>query len=247
MQRMRPNRQWQEPVNHITEGNILFCGEVGRKYMNISAHFLRQDITVQRVSSISSLWAKDVCHENISVLVFVDVDSLGGPTQVVDRLLLFRQDLPHVTIVLLSSEFSSDDFSVDRLAICDCSIRCDQSLSNLEIALEQAFLNNSVWLARQSKRSRHDDVFQVRLTVALVLSVISGLAAGLFTLLELKSWWYAVLAYIGTAQATLITLLILPFARTSASLLLAWALRRKRTSFFFPKAKFITQRFKRLI
>lgn len=198
--------------------------------MEISEHFLAHDIKVKRVSSITTLWVNDIYFESVPALVFVDVDGYGGPTQVVDHLLLFRKDMPHVTTVLLSSDFSSNDFSVDRLAICDCSISCAQSLPNLEIALEQAFLNNAIWLDRQRKRLQHDDVVDVRLTIALILSAIAGLAGGLFALLELQSWGYAALAYICTGQATLIALLLLPISTRFASRLLARRFRLRFSS-----------------
>ncbi len=55
---------------------------------------------------------------------------------------------PDVQIILLSAEFSEDEFDTSRLAICDVSLRLPISFARVEHALIEAELNNAVWRAR---------------------------------------------------------------------------------------------------
>jgi hypothetical protein len=82
--------------------------------------------------------------ENSNV-VLMDIDSLGGIVRLIDQLLILRAQNRNLIIILLSAEFSRDDFDTDRLAICDALLRLPFSFARLEQAFVEADKNNMVW------------------------------------------------------------------------------------------------------
>lgn len=101
----------------------------------------------------------DICFSNDlarlqhSNVLLVDIDSLGGILGSIDQLLCLRtQNRPRITI-LLSAEFSRDDFDANRLWVCDASLRLPFSFARLEQAFVEADNNNMVW---QDQKVRPD-------------------------------------------------------------------------------------------
>lgn len=81
-------------------------------------------------------------------LVVVDLDSCGGIAEVVGSLMTFRDKFVDIPLVFMSSESLSDDFSTERLAIADVTLRVPVSVSRLDLALAEAQINNQVWQSR---------------------------------------------------------------------------------------------------
>ena len=48
----------------------------------------------------------------------------------------------------------TDDFSTDRLALCDISLRAPFSFDALRFALREAVVNNAVWQKRQRDQAQ---------------------------------------------------------------------------------------------
>ena len=65
----------------------------------------------------------------------VDIDAAPCLVTAIDELILFRSRYPDMRVVLLSREFSGDDFSNERKPICDASLRKPVSPARLEAAL----------------------------------------------------------------------------------------------------------------
>ena len=80
--------------------------------------------------------------------VFVSIDDFGGPTLVYDQLHDLRQKMPNTAVILLSSEFATDEYGTHRLTLADVSLRFPFSKSSLLFALEQAPVNLSAWKQR---------------------------------------------------------------------------------------------------
>ncbi|WP_293574550.1 hypothetical protein [Phaeobacter sp.] len=196
---------------------VIFCGGFGRALSEISAFFSARGVPVHRVSAISSLWTDCLCLDGGTAVVIVDVEDMGGPLVTKERLLLFRQDLPHVPTIMLTDQMSRASNDLDQLAVCDFCIRPSHLSDDLDIVLVKAFSNNQAWLEQQHAALREEVAVDIRLTVALILSVLAGGGCGIVTLFTVQDWWYAALAYICGGQLTLVALLLMPSVRRLAA------------------------------
>lgn len=80
--------------------------------------------------------------------VVVDLDSLKDLAGAIDALVNLRAERPNVLVVVLSKEVKRDDFSLERLAMCDVTLRLPVRPEDLHFALEEARVNNQVWVKR---------------------------------------------------------------------------------------------------
>ena len=86
--------------------------------------------------------------------VIIDLEAAGGITSAYPALRAFRDRHPDIPVILLSDEFSTDDFGTDRLALCDVSLRIPFSFASFGFALREAEVNNTVWQQRQIELSQ---------------------------------------------------------------------------------------------
>ena len=82
-------------------------------------------------------------------MLVIDIDGFGGPDLVVARLMDLRKRHPSLPVIVISSEVRFNDFTTERLAICDVTLRAPISSAALELALAEASVNNLLWQARQ--------------------------------------------------------------------------------------------------
>ena len=87
-------------------------------------------------------------------LMMIEIDGLGGIEAVFDRLRRLRDRAPAVPLAVLSSNVRSNNFSSDRLAICDVTLRVPVTLAALELAFSDAKENNLQW-QRRALEMRH--------------------------------------------------------------------------------------------
>ena len=102
---------------------------------------------VQNLNQVGALISAAVHQIGV---VLIDIESCGGVTMVIDDLLAFRRKYPDVPVILISAESEVDDFSTERLAISDVTLRTPVSVSRLDLALAEAQINNQVWQSRSS-------------------------------------------------------------------------------------------------
>lgn len=82
-------------------------------------------------------------------LAIIDVDALGGADIVLEPLLNLRRRRPGLAVVLVSRLFRADDVSLERLPVCDCSLRAPVSFAALDFAVGEAVdVNNPLWVER---------------------------------------------------------------------------------------------------
>ncbi|CUH89956.1 hypothetical protein PH5382_03911 [Phaeobacter sp. CECT 5382] len=212
---------------------VLYCGAYSEKLDDVCEHAFRMGIPVRPLPSFHSM-IKEV--SNVSAprsCVIINLDDLGGASEVIEELIAWRLDFPSIPTILVSGEFEVDDLDLHRLSICDCSIKSTSNPSSLHLALKQSFINNMIWAERQEERINADVDVGLRLSAALVISAISALMSGIFVLLEFRDWFYAMFAYIVVGQITLVTILI-------SSLVRNW-IEDKFSRFYFLK-KFLLQK-----
>lgn len=76
----------------------------------------------------------------------VDESSIGDVCQVVEQCLFLRRAVPNMPLLLLSSSVKDDDFSTERMAICDATLRTPLSRAAFSYGLHAAKHNNARYL-----------------------------------------------------------------------------------------------------
>lgn len=76
-------------------------------------------------------------------LLLVDVDVVPGTQSLVGDLIAFRQAEPDTPVVIGSRSFRRNDFSVERAAITDASLRLPAASSEVDAALVAAVENHN--------------------------------------------------------------------------------------------------------
>ncbi|SMH51271.1 hypothetical protein [Maritimibacter sp. HL-12] len=80
--------------------------------------------------------------------LLVDIDDFGGVEGVIDELMQLRKLAPSLPVILLSSGFAVNDYGTERLYVTDASLRLPLTLGALEVAVEDAPMNNREWRQR---------------------------------------------------------------------------------------------------
>lgn len=94
--------------------------------------------------------------KNWSLLV-VDWDMLRYDLtgeDAVDILFYFRRFINHIPTILVSSEFSCDDFGTERISLSDVSVRSPVSPERFKLAVKTANVNNDLFRRIQEGRLR---------------------------------------------------------------------------------------------
>lgn len=104
-------------------------------------------VPVLQSRRLRSISAAQFARDAYSCLI-VDIDSLGGLGEVVEDLLKVRAAHPGLPVIIISADFTHDEYGLHRLAICDVSLRAPVSLAHLDLALIEADINNMVWSDR---------------------------------------------------------------------------------------------------
>jgi len=76
------------------------------------------------------------------------IDGFGGPRLVAEGLMSLRRKIPQLPVILISEEVQFHDFSAERAALCDVTLRAPLSAPALELGLAEAGANNLIWQAR---------------------------------------------------------------------------------------------------
>lgn len=104
-----------------------------------------------KISFVNNDFFVSYLHEfmltNWSV-IFICIDDFGGVSEYFNELRVLRTEYPNVNVIIISKQFQSSDFSQERLAICDISLRLPYSQEELPDAVCSAFNNNNAWILR---------------------------------------------------------------------------------------------------
>ena len=68
-----------------------------------------------------------------------------------NRLILVMSPEPSLSVILISGSFARDDFTIERLPLCDVSLRAPTSLKSFETGIKDALENNAAWQKRISE------------------------------------------------------------------------------------------------
>lgn len=90
----------------------------------------------------------DSLTTNLWAVVVICIDDFGGTGLVFQKLQRFRIECPNIPVILVSSDFSKDDLSCERLPLGDISLRCPLGGGRFNEKIEQAHTNNVIWQVR---------------------------------------------------------------------------------------------------
>lgn len=110
-----------------------------------------QSVPVRLLRSLETLASSEVCAEASHALI--DLDAMGGVENAYEALRRLREDRPGLPVILASNFFRADDFGLERLPLCDVSLRLPCSFAAFEFALSEAEINNQIW---QDRKKGHD-------------------------------------------------------------------------------------------
>ena len=90
-----------------------------------------------------------LCHvPSAASLVIVSIDAFGGIAATIDQLFRLRDCAPHLPLIVMTSDVEGSDFTTERLAMCDVTLKMPAGAAALREALKEAKANNAVWQAR---------------------------------------------------------------------------------------------------
>ena len=81
-------------------------------------------------------------------LLLVDLDTLGGISEMAEPLMRLRLGRPDISVVLLTEEVETHDFGTERLVLADITLRLPCAFASFEFALAEAPINNAAWQER---------------------------------------------------------------------------------------------------
>lgn len=202
---------------------IGFVGPCGRTFADLTDIVSTRGNIFVRMTSLIGLSAALVGARPKIDRLFVDVDGLGGIEAIIDDLLDLRRYLPKLPVVLISSEFSRDEFDLTRVPICDCSLKAPLTCESVDYAITQSRVNNMVWVKKNFESLEHvepksdEGAFDLHLFAYLGVATVAGMLAGLICLLETRSWLYATGAYIVAGQVSIWSLILLAVLKSNTA------------------------------
>jgi hypothetical protein len=115
-----------------------------------------QGIMVSVAETLANFDSRISDESGSLAFLIMELDSFGGISAVIDRLMALRVERPALIIVLLSSKSASHDFSKERLALCDATLAMPCASSDIVRGLYHALQNNSEWQRRlEETEARH--------------------------------------------------------------------------------------------
>jgi len=81
-------------------------------------------------------------------LLVISMESINGLYEFVEALMSFRSLHPGVPVLLVSVYLDADDYSLDRIEVCDVSVKAPVNEGDALGHLARAFENNVEWVRR---------------------------------------------------------------------------------------------------
>ena len=82
----------------------------------------------------------------------IDMEACGDVSATIDLCVYIRNASPEVTIILVSSEVSTDDYTAERMMACDATLRAPVSSKRLVDAIGAGHRNNAFFRAWRADR-----------------------------------------------------------------------------------------------
>lgn len=126
---------------------LVICANLtcGRR---LARHFTSQGEEAHLVTDVDEAFGVLKGRPETWSMAILDLDSFGGILELSDDLMDLRVEAPEVPVLLLSSGFSQDDLSEERLPMCDASIRSPAPSRSIAQGAKAAMENNKSWRLR---------------------------------------------------------------------------------------------------
>lgn len=140
------DRLWQRTdrdmnTNRLSEKKAILVG-FDIEYLVAVRNELRKLGISPVASCASASQIDDIAKLRINFdLLVVNLDGFSDVSDGVDALMSYRMNCPNVTVILLSRLVSGDDFSAERRAICDATLRAPISSDRLRSGILSAMDN----------------------------------------------------------------------------------------------------------
>lgn len=99
--------------------------------------------SVTQVADIDTVMAMVLPQPPQDVLVVINIDTMDGTDNAVESLLALKMACPDVPVVIGSVTFSRNNFTQQRRAITDASVRLPCSSAALALAIESSVMNSA--------------------------------------------------------------------------------------------------------
>lgn len=148
-----------DPSTDANPDNVAVVSKDPRKLKPLLDSAAQAGLTVEQINPGVLVEKFDIFTESRWASVFLCVDDCGGIGAVFETLRRFRNTYPKTPVILISSDFSKDDLSCERLPLADVSLRSPLSAGRMDEALNAAFLNNVMWQSRiqDLDRNKNDE------------------------------------------------------------------------------------------
>ncbi|MBR2655617.1 MAG: hypothetical protein IKD58_03850 [Loktanella sp.] len=98
--------------------------------------------SVTQVADVDTVMALILPESPEDVLVIINIDTMGDTENAVERLLALKLACPDVPVVIGSATFSRNNFTQQRRAITDASVRLPCGSAALALAIESSVMNS---------------------------------------------------------------------------------------------------------
>lgn len=95
----------------------------------------------------AALWDV-ICYPQAWAGVLVMTEDFGSISATFNLFHSFRLRCPSVPVIMASPHFTRDDYTSERLPLCDLSLKLPTNLSNLGLVMYVAEVNNRIWYER---------------------------------------------------------------------------------------------------
>lgn len=132
--------------SYCPRGLSLFFGKAGGVSSSVNdwLRWMGGNLLLTDLENTSERWlARSVRRIDFCL---VDESSIGDVGEVVEQCLFLRRVVPSMPLVLLSSSVREDDFSTERMAICDATLRTPITRAAFCHGLQAAKRNNMRYL-----------------------------------------------------------------------------------------------------
>lgn len=133
-------------IDHYSGDSIILI-DPSSTLDDVSAWLGAACTSVKRISTLQSASSIILQTGKVGLLV-LDLEGCGGIAKIATTLLKFRKEYPEIPVIMIDNEGFGDDFSVERLALADVTLRTPISLPRLDLAMAESQVNNQVWQDR---------------------------------------------------------------------------------------------------
>jgi len=128
-----------------------------RKLKCILDHAAQRGLTVDQINPAIFAERFDIFTESKWTYAVISIDDCGGIGKIFDTLRQFRDTYPQTPVILVSSDFSKDDLSSERLPLADVSLKLPLVSGRLQESIDAALLNNVRWQMRVQELTRSQE------------------------------------------------------------------------------------------